>query len=247
MQEKEVYNRIYYGARSEPVREYGHYAPISGVVESVRVSPGDRVREGAVLLTLKRDQASQSFRPLEVEARASGVVADVTAGPGDPVTQGARLLAVVDTSAVKAVIGVSDQDIGLLRVGDTVEVSGPEGSTKGRVGNIAVLPDYTTGLYDVEVRYTGNAAVRLGQFVRIELEVNSFRGIVIAKELVQRKYGKPHVWIYEEGNAVLREIGTGGEYGDEIAVTEGLEGGERIIANSSRMLNDGDPVEVEGS
>lgn len=247
VQEKEVYNRIYYGTRTEPVREYVHYAPISGVVESVRVSQGDRVREGAVLLTLKRDQASRSYRPVEVHARASGVVADVAVGPGDPVNQGVRLFDVVEISPVKAVIGVSDQDISLIDVGDPVTVSGPEGTAEGRVRNIAVLPDYSTGLYDVDVLFSGGAALRLGQFARIELKVNSFRGIVIAKQYIVRKYGKPHVWIYREGQAELREITTGDEYGDEIAVTEGLEAGERIIANTSRMLNDGDPVEVEGS
>ncbi|MFP4562617.1 MAG: efflux RND transporter periplasmic adaptor subunit [Spirochaetia bacterium] len=247
VEEKEVFNRIYYGARSEPVREVDHYAPISGVVESILVSPGDRIREGAVLVTLKRDEASRSYRPVEITARTSGVVTEAALEPGDPVNAGARLLTVADISAVKTVIGVSDQDIGRIRVGERVTVLGPEGSAEGRVHGIAVLPDYSTGLYDVEVRYTGGAAFRLGRFVRVELRVDSFWGIVIDRRYIERKYGKPHVWIYRDGRASLREITVGGEYGEEVSVLEGLAADERLIANSSRMLNDGDPVEIEGN
>jgi multidrug efflux pump subunit AcrA (membrane-fusion protein) len=253
VREKEVFNRIYYGARIEPAAVYAHYAPISGVVEEIRVSSGDPIREGAILMTLRRDQASQSYRPVEVPARKRGTVAEVSVEAGEPVSQNQRLLDVVDVSAVKAVIGVSDQDIGLLREGDAVTVSTAGGGSadgnaaEGIVRSIAVLPDYSTGLYDVTVRINGTAGIRLGRFVRVELKVNSFQGTVIAKQHIQRKYGKPHVWVYAEGKAVLREIVTGGEYGDEIAVTGGLEPGEQIIANSSRMLNDGDAVEVEGS
>ncbi len=60
-----------------------------GIVASVNVSPGDRVREGDVLVEVEFEKAI-----VEVESPVDGVVAKVYVSRGDLVTRGTPLVAI---------------------------------------------------------------------------------------------------------------------------------------------------------
>lgn len=260
---KETYNSIYYGARIEPYREYLQYPPLTGVIEEMKVRKGQWVAKGDILFSVRKDEINKTYRPLSVEARAAGVVTEIKALPGDPVSQGGWVVKIVATSPLKAIIKVSDQDIPLVKPGDVVRTSNSGGPVEGQVHRISLLPDYDTGLFDVELRFPSWKGLFIGEFVKVELRVNFYKGIVLQKKYVSQRYGKPHVWLFtptesaetetasaEEGTAsgkvVLQEVTTGPAYGDGVAVTGGIEEGDLVVTNASRMLQDGDEVVLEG-
>ena len=57
--------------------------------------------------------------------------------------------------------------------------------------------------------------------------------------------GKDVVWIARDSRAERRAITTGAQRGDEVAVTAGLAGGERLIVEGAEKLSDGIRI-IEG-
>jgi HlyD family secretion protein len=51
--------------------------------------------------------------------------------------------------------------------------------------------------------------------------------------------GRPIAWIVNQGVAERRAVATGNDQDDDVLVTAGLEGGERVILNPPAELADG--------
>jgi multidrug efflux system membrane fusion protein len=123
----------------------------------------------------------------------------------------------------------------------------------GRVldtGDLTVLDnlvDPTTGTIKLKATFP-NADSRLwpGGFVGVRLQVNTAKeAIVVPPAAVQRGPRGAYVFVIGEGDTVKRQAVTIG-YEDEQAsiVTEGLNGGERVVVDGASRLSDGTKVAV---
>jgi multidrug efflux pump subunit AcrA (membrane-fusion protein) len=70
--------------------------------------------------------------------------------------------------------------------------------------------------------------------------------VLVPREAVVTRDGKPTVFLVREGKAVARAITLGTERQGQVIVKEGLDGGEIVVARPKDDLRDGAVVRVKG-
>jgi HlyD family secretion protein len=70
--------------------------------------------------------------------------------------------------------------------------------------------------------------------------------VLVAKEAVVTRDGKPTVYLVRESKAVARPLVLGTERQGQVIVKEGLAGGEVVVARPKDDLRDGTPLKVKG-
>jgi RND family efflux transporter MFP subunit len=70
--------------------------------------------------------------------------------------------------------------------------------------------------------------------------------ILVSKQAVATRDGKPTVFLVREGKAWARPVLTGPDRQNQVVIKEGLAGGETVILGPPNDLKDGDTVRVKG-
>lgn len=235
-----------YGARIRPGDTFTVGAPISGFVEELSVELGDLVRIGEQVGTIQRSSPGEEFRPAAVESRFSGTAVELSVRPGEFVNAGQEILRLSDMREERMVIRVSDKDIVDITEGETVSVtmaaSGAE--LQGRVRRIHPEADYARGLFSVEVTLRGGGdgasqRTRVGAYGEVTFRVRPFEGVVVPVAAVTERQGGAFLYVVEEGVAARRPVVTAGEYGDQVALADGLEPGEQYVPAPVQGLREG--------
>jgi membrane fusion protein (multidrug efflux system) len=79
--------------------------------------------------------------------------------------------------------------------------------------------------------------------VRVAVEYAAIAdAVLVPRVAVVDGAGGPAVFVVEDGAAVRRPVMLGLTAGDEMQVTQGLDGGERVITLGQQRLLSGDPV-----
>lgn len=246
-EETEAYTGVMYGARVEPADRFDIRSPLTGTLVSFAVREGSRVGPGDLVCTVRRELSGRSFQAVEVRAEKAGRVSVLHVRTGDPVNEGASVLTLIDDSAYGITILVSDRDAPDVKAGDTCSLYN-DGSllpVQGRVASKAVEPDYSTGLFEVTLAVPKHPSVGIGNFLRVEIKKDFFRGIVVQTEYLERRYGGLYLPVVTEDATVeLREVTPHRTYGPRTALAGGIEPGERYVVWSDLRLQDGAPVEV---
>ncbi|MFW5711014.1 MAG: efflux RND transporter periplasmic adaptor subunit [Spirochaetota bacterium] len=244
-----LYRSVFYGSRLRPQERYPQRAPINGTVETIAVSPGQRVSRGQPLAAVRRDLSGRNYKSVEISADRSGTVGRYELRPGDPVQENQELLTILDTSTLRGEIWISDKDIAAIRPGDTAVVFENSVPTeiRGRVVSVPPEPDYESGLFNVEVEFSRQPGLFVGKFLRIELRKDPYSGLAVPSEHIQRKYGKDHLFIVNDGVVELREVEIGASYDEMVAISGGVAAGEQYVVSAGQRISDGTPVKIEGA
>lgn len=232
--------------RLRPANAITHTATASGTVASVDVRVGQAVRAGQQLLTIQRDATAGSFRPVVVTSRITGTVSSIAVKEANDVRDGQDAVTVIDTSALELTAAMSDKDA--FRVQPGLQVTArTNGGTElsGVLETRSPEPDYTTGLYTATFRFSATPQARPGQFVVVDVPVETASGIFIPQDLLVRRYGRFFVWVLAEDDTLnARPVVPGPTFGAEVLIQEGLEPGDRYPRRLTGRERDGAPLAV---
>ena len=200
------------------------------------------------------DAAAVDRRYAVITAPSSGVVlsrsADVgqVVGPGTPVvttTAGGRGWVVR--------VGVADREAVRLRVGDRATVTldaYPDADVSGRVSQIAASAAAGSGTYDVEVAISGGGR-RLAAGLVGRVAVFASGGgeaavrLVPLAALLEGDGDRGFVFVVDAaGRARRRDVRIAYVDEEHAAVSAGLAGVDRVVADGAGFLDDGDAVRV---
>jgi len=170
-----------------------------------------------------------------------------------PATNG---FTIADTSSVKVVFGVPDVAISRIKLGQRMVIftdAIPEQFT-GRVTTISPAADPKSRVYSVEVAIQNpQNRLRSGMIATLALGAEEFSKplTVVPLEAVVRNPrqtdGFAVMIASGTGDSVtvqLRPVELGDAYGNKIAITSGLDVGERVITTGVTLLKDGDTVRL---
>jgi len=167
-----------------------------------------------------------------------------------PATNG---FTIADTKSVKVVFGVPDLSISRVKLGQRLAIftDALPGEFSGRVATISPAADPKSRVYSVEVAIQNpRNELKSGMIANLSLGGQNFVQpvTVVPLEAVVRD---PQ----QEGFAVMVAAGTGDSatvrlrpvvlgdaYGNRIAITKGVESGERVVTTGVSLLKDGDTV-----
>jgi len=193
-----------------------------------------------------------------VRAPFAGIVTQKNAQPGEmisPMSAGGftrtGICTLVDMTSLEIEVDVSESYINRVQSGQPVEAtldSYPEWRIPSKV--IAIIPTADRQKATVKVRV---GFVKLDPRILPDMSVKvvfqsagetkaAARDLTISKSAVSQRGGKDIVWIVNDGQVERRAVTLGATQGNEVSVSAGLSGGEKVVLNAPDSLVDGGRV-----
>jgi HlyD family secretion protein len=192
-------------------------------------------------------EASVSYS--KIVSPIDGVVTDRPLNPGEMASSTTPLITVMNLSQIVARAHIDQQEAAQLKVGNnaTLSVPGQPGSVKGKVSLVSPALDPNSTTVEVWVQ-APNPGERLkpGSGVRVEMVSQAVpHAIVIpAEALLTASDGQTSVIVLDtENKPHKKKVKVGIRDVGDVQVTEGLQGGERVVTVGAFALSqEDDPV-----
>lgn len=205
---------------------------------SVSTLPAADAQIKQALGSLRSAQASYAKTILRTPI--AGTVNEIAVKAGDYVTASQQIAEVANNNALEIVTYVSDLEVDLLSVGDTVQI---EGQYEGTITQIAPSVDATTRKTEVRIA-TENTAIKNGDTVTITKEIQETENATeVIVPLTAVKFELEDGYVFTVVDNVLQKnpVKLGVVRGSSVAVLEGLTLNQEFVADG-RGLTAGDRV-----
>lgn len=165
----------------------------------------------------------------------NGVVTDRPVYAGETAPSGSAILTVMDLSQVVARAHVSQEEAALLKVGDTATLTQPgqPGSFPGKVTLVSPALDPNSTTVEVWVQAANpTGKLKPGSNVRAAIVSQTVPNAVVAPAaaLLTDPDGITSVIVLDSDNKPHKQhVKVGIRNGDDVQITDGLKGGERVV------------------
>lgn len=184
------------------------------------------------------DEARHNREQAVLKAPFDGVVANLTATELNRVPTSGPFCRVIDRSSFEVSFTIIESELLLLHAGDSVQVTpyaDAELKCRGRVTEINPVVD-TRGTVQVTARLIGQPRLFDGMNVRVNVELEAGRQLVVPKSAVVMRSGKPVVFTERQGRAQWNYVELGLENMESYCITSGLTEGDRVIVSGNANL-----------
>ena len=212
-------------------------ARFSGVVKSLKVNLGDKVKKGQVLGVI---ESNESLNSLKLIAPRSGTVTAIDVMVGSIVNQ-ERILQVADLSDVWAEFHLFPSDIPLVKKGQkitTFSLDNEDLKTTSKVERISGTADLAsqTALILTSFKNT-NLFWKPGMHVEGEVVVNHKKADLIVKETALQKFRDfTVVFAKIKDTYEVRMLELGTSDGEHVEVLSGLKEGTEYVSENSFLI-----------
>ncbi|WP_150429688.1 efflux RND transporter periplasmic adaptor subunit [Dechloromonas sp. CZR5] len=177
-----------------------------------------------------------------VSASRSGVVVERRVAMGQVVQPADTLFVVADLSRVWAVAQVPEQQVGQVRVGQSVSIEVPALGNESRVGKLifvgqTVDPEMRTVLVRTELE-NRDGALKPAMLTSMLIAARPSEKLVVPASAVVREGDDENVFVaVEDGSYRLVKVKLAPEQGGRRVVLSGLKGGEKLVIEGAFHLN----------
>ncbi|MHB1035260.1 MAG: efflux RND transporter periplasmic adaptor subunit [Pirellulales bacterium] len=185
-----------------------------------------------------------------LRAEAEGMVSRVDVQEGQIVVAGAPLLATIGQNQINVRLGIENEDLPNLRIGQSVRlvpVGAPESkAVEGRIHLITWEVNPQTRLADVFVIPPSNARLLLNDYIQGKIQMSAGDVLVLPRSAVLPEEGRYAVYTVEEGHAARHIVDVGMENEKQVQVLGGdLREDQEVVVQGNAELQDGMAVQVE--
>ncbi|TAD82267.1 MAG: efflux RND transporter periplasmic adaptor subunit [Sphingomonadales bacterium] len=192
-----------------------------------------------------REQRARNQR-LNILAPATGYVLSRSVEPGQTVGAGSpALFTIASGGEMEMLAQLSEEQLAKLSVGTMASVipTGSEQRFSGQIWQIAPVIDQTTRQGTARIALSFAPELRPGGFATALISSGSFSATVLPESAVLADGKGSFVYLVDKNNkAVRRAVKTGAVTAGGIAITEGLDGSERVVLRAGGFLNPGESV-----
>ncbi len=169
---------------------------------------------------------------------SSAVASTFPIREGNYVTAGQTLVKIVDTNAIRVDLNLVQEQIGMIRVGDKLEIDFGNGNKRAASVDF-VQPFFNEGQNFLKVRlYTGKVEMLpIGQLVQATIELNSKESLWIPRQAVIDLGNEKIVFIKDREMLEPKRITTGILSGEFIEVKSGLATSDEIAFNAQYLVD----------
>ena len=197
----------------------------------------------------KTAEVDVSINYSKIVSPIDGVVTDRPIYPGEMASNSGPIITIMNLSQIVARAHIDQQQASQLKVGDaaTISMPGQPGALKGKVSLVSPALDPSSTTVEVWVQ-APNPGERLkpGSNVQVQMVAQAVpHAIVIpAESLLTGSDGSTSVIILDTDNKPhKKKVKVGIRDAGEVQVTEGLQGGERVVTVGAFALSqEDDPV-----
>ncbi len=172
----------------------------------------------------------------------TGIVTSRPVNIGDMVNPGTIVANVIDNSAFKVELNVGEKDAFKIKVGDRVTVKTnafPGVKIEGTVKSMSDKAD-AAHTYPVEVTIPSNKQYPLksGMFGTVSFDLGAQNVLTVPRDAIVSSIKNPQVFVVEDDVAILRDIVIGIQRDTDVAVSQGLSEGEKVVISGQNNLRD---------
>lgn len=204
-----------------------------------------RIRSGLDKAELSYQSTLRELEESTLLAPFGGVVANVKVQKHSLATTSEPAMRIINDGSMTVEFPVLDSEIGLIRLGDEVDVTPFAGteSYRGRIIEINPLIE-ENGQIAIKASLYNNNGLIDGMNARVKIKREIEKSLVVPKSAVVLRSGRQVVFTWENGKAMWNYVTTGAENYDSYVVTEGLNPGQTVILSGNENLAHEAPVEI---
>ena len=202
-------------------------------------------------LDAARSQYDNLLENTGLTSPITGVVTARNYDPGD-MTGNLPVLTVGQLSpVVKVLIGISENDMALVRKGMPVTVAldaFPDETFEGTVNRIYPTIDTSTRTFMAEVRIANpGERIKPGMFARVGFDMGTKHNVVVPDRAVvkQTGSGNKYVYTYSNGRVAYKKVELGQRLGDSYELISGINDGDTVVIAGQSRLADNVPVQIQ--
>jgi RND family efflux transporter MFP subunit len=210
----------------------------------------------AVYAQIEQAEAAVEAIKLQLEnttitSPISGVVTSVNVSTGEMAGPSMPVAEVMNLDEVEVKIGVVEQYINNINIGDRVYVKISSVSSEpfiGTIKTIAPAADSITKTFPVTVVLDNkDHQIKVGMFAEVSIVTRTREDVIIVPmQAVVDQGGRQTVFVVENDQAVSRQVEFGLNDGKNIEIISGIAEGESVIVKGQNIVIHGDPVSVQG-
>ena len=229
-------------------------AQVQGLrISEVKVSIGDHVQQGEVLVTLDNfartgsEPGSSSPAQGRIVSPDSGVISAANAIVGSMLQPGEELFRLIRKGRLEWRAELTAEELMLLRKGMGVEVTVSEGRViKGTVRAISPSVNPQTRIGYALVTLPDSAGIIAGAFASGTFDVSGGKALLsLPQSAVMQRGSMTYVLIVGSDNHVHERAVTAGQRnGDRVQIKQGLKADEPVVESGGAFLTEGDVVQV---
>ncbi len=201
-------------------------------------------------LDAARSQYDNLLENTVLTSPITGVVTARNYDPGD-MTGNLPVLTVGQLSpVVKVLIGISENDMNLVKKGMPVSITldaFPSETFEGTVNRIYPTVDTSTRTFMAEVRISNpGERIKPGMFARVSFDMGSKHNVVVPDRAVvkQTGSGNKYVYVYSNGRVSYKKVELGQRLGDSYELISGINDGDTVVTAGQTRLADNIPVAI---
>jgi multidrug efflux pump subunit AcrA (membrane-fusion protein) len=229
-------------------------AQVQGLrISSVRVSIGDHVQQGDVLVTLDNfvrpiDDPGSQMEQARVVAPDSGVISAANANVGSMAQPGVELFRLIRKGRLEWRAELTADELMLLHKGMVAEVTVGEGRViKGTVRAISPSVNAQTRNGYVLVTLADSSGIIAGVYAHGSFDVSGGKKILqsLPQSAVMQRGSATYVLLAgSDGRVHERIVKVGQRNGDRIEIKQGLKANEPVVESGGSFLTEGDVIQV---
>ena len=200
------------------------------------------------VLQVQIDTVNKSINDCSVKSPMTGVIAARGVEQGAMASQAAPAYTVMDLSTIKVEVGVSEQTVNNIAVGDEVAVLITAISEEPLTGVVATVAPTVgqTGTYAVTVELdNAEGIIKAGMMAEVSFTAEKAEDtIVLPRNADIEKDDQTYVYIVKDGTAKKVIVETGIDTGESIEITKGLKDGDDVVTKGQTYISDGEAVNV---
>lgn len=226
-------------------------AQVQGLrIAEVKVSIGDHVRQGDVLVTLDNFArgSSETAPQGRIVAPDSGIISYANANVGSMAQPGIELFRLIRNARLEWRADLTAEELMLIRKGMGAEVTVGEGRViRGTVRAISPSVNAQTRYGYALVTLPDSSGIIAGAFARGTFDISGGkRGLkTLPQSAVMQRGSKTFVMVVGADSRVREQVVMVGQRnGDRIEIRQGLKENEAVVESGGAFLTEGDLVQV---
>ncbi len=179
-----------------------------------------------------------------------GIITAMHANIGAMAGPNAPIAVVMNLDKMEVSLGVVEQYIKNLRVGDEVYVKITAAGSElfaGVIKSVSSATDAMVRTFPIIVEIDNpQHEIKSGMFAEVQLPTMQQENVLFVPiDAVENQRGRLIVYVVEDGRAISRTVVTGLKDDKHVEIISGLQEGEVVITKGQSVVTDGDRVEVQ--
>src|SRR5688572_9845156 len=214
-----------------------------------RAAQARQATEQVAAARAQADQAANQVAYATLSAPHAGVITALEAEAGQVLAAGQTVARLARPEELEIAVSVPEHRLEAFQKSDAYEIrlwSAPDKAYRGRLRELSPVADPASRTYAARISLQGeDRALAIG--MTAELRVRTEGGALprLPITAVFHRGGRPAVWVVEGDRVRLQEIATGEMQENSVAVTAGLQPGQRIVTAGVNRLADGQRVALD--